>query len=233
MDSEAFYICTIVMMILASRVLWLSGVKRSKIEKSNNALKDKAAVGEMVPKVTHDLKNLVFGQNMISRLLIEKSEEDGDTYSLEAANASLTRLDAVNDFLKDLSGTRPTVKKPVAIGSLVKRVVSSYGHYQVTLVIKCEFDTITDGYKLERILSNLVSNALKHGTGNTRVVVSHKIITVENNVNKPPGSNIWSEGYSSGSSGLGLSIVRRFVTELGLEIKMSYQLPVIRFSVIF
>ena len=83
---------------------------------------------------------------------------------------------------------------------------------------------------LSRIIDNLISNALKHGTGDLHIVREGSGLVFRNEI--PEGEFIdtsrvfdefWTTDTSrtSGSTGLGLAIVKQFADILGIDVSAS------------
>lgn len=199
--------------------------------------------------VAHELRTPVAAVlNAASHLADRRDElpaDLGDAATIVGTAAR--RLDRLTAELLELHGlearTNELLVEPVDVGAAVAATVRAHGWGEVVEVVGAQGIVIdTDRRRLERILVNLIVNALDHGGGAARVRVaghgSGAGITVADD---GPGigpadlphifdrhfkgdSHRSAQSRSSGGSGLGLSIAHESAQLLGGGIEVTSEL---------
>jgi signal transduction histidine kinase len=133
-----------------------------------------------VAMVAHDLKNPALAIEMAARFLREPagSEEERRSY-LDAMTRETQRLRTiVRDLTDDIqvaSGRFSVQKAPVDLCALVQQWVqaqtAALSHHQVVVEVQEQCTVLGDARRLERIVTNLVSNAVKYSPPGTRITI--------------------------------------------------------------
>jgi len=189
---------------------------------------------QFVAIVAHDLKNPVLTIEMAGRLLRDASPNEEQRPYVDAVIDEATRLRVtLRDLMDDLqvaSGRLTIRKNDVELGSLVGRLVQTQAravtdHELVADTQECRI--IGDARRLERDVSNLVSNAVKYSPCNTRIMVrvekrdSVAVLSVSDQgpgvaeedlqaIFEPFGRGRTADGVAEGA-GIGLYVVKQVV----------------------
>lgn len=227
----------------------------SALQRRHEALsREHAALRTGVAKASHELKNAVTTILIIARRL--GSDTDGPltedqralVQTLAAAGRNITSL--VEELVAQVRGT-PAGSEPVLedvrIADVARRLRLAYSvqaqrqgiAYDVELPASVPETVRTDGRRLDQILDNLVSNALKFTrTGHIRVRFEHDdeldelqvvvsdtgigIAEGHRNAVFEPFRRIEPErGGAPGGMGLGLAISRDLARQLGGDITLT------------
>jgi two-component system sensor histidine kinase MtrB len=147
----------------------------------------------------------------------------------------IARLRRLVDELMEISridaGQEQVATEPVALGTLVEALVRARG-WEDRVAVNGDAEAFTDRRRLERILGNLIDNALEHGGNDVRVHISGDAETVSIEVSDMgPGiapehlPHVFDRFYkadparSAGGSGLGLAIAAENARLLGGELE--------------
>ena len=135
----------------------------------------------------------------------------------------MRRLIALAEDLLDRAaaetGGLPIEVRPVDLVALATRVADRFraaaGDRAISVVAPRPVEVLGDAARLDRALSNLVDNALRHGAGDIEIEIrptsGGAVLTVTDEGDGfPPGDASHPEG-----TGLGLSIVREIVRAHG------------------
>lgn len=151
------------------------------------------------------------------------------------------RLDAMRGLVDDLFAYSKAIedpdrvsREPVEVYPLVARVflglypAFSERGWEPTIDFEDEGFTVeADSEALQRVLSNLAANALRHGAGAPRVVQRGRSVVFSNPVEKPSevdATRLFERFYRSdparggGGSGLGLAIVAQLCAAMGMRV---------------
>ncbi len=133
---------------------------------------------QFVAAVAHDLKNPVLTIEMAGRLLSDSSPSEAQRPYVDAVIEEASRLKVtLRDLMDDLqvaSGYLSIRRTEVELGSLVRHLVETQAKAVTDheFIIETQECTILgDARRLERVVSNLVSNAVKYSPSHTRVTV--------------------------------------------------------------
>lgn len=207
-----------------------------------------AAKTRFLAAASHDLRQPIHTLSLLStslslRPLDQRSREISEHMDM-ALEALATQLDALLDISKLDACIIDVNKTNMDLAALCHRIVNDYAATARSkgLHIKCRTTeravVITDPLLLERIIRNLVSNAIKYtNEGEIQVTVSggvalHYEITISDTgigIAPEEQSLVFEEFYQSHNRerdrskglGLGLSIVKRLTKLLGVDLKMS------------
>jgi len=150
----------------------------------------------------------------------------------ELLTADVVRLRRLVDELMEVSrldaGGEAARSESVALTSLIEALVSSRGWTGAVTRSGADVTLVADPRRLERVLGNLISNAVEHGGGAVRVDVREHGALVDVRVtDRGPGiapehlPHLFDRFYkadsarASGGSGLGLAIARENTRLLG------------------
>jgi two-component system, sensor histidine kinase and response regulator len=187
--------------------------------------------------VGHDLRNPLNVILMAGEILLRRLEEPGVRKTAEQVRSSGRRMMSMLDDLADLararlSGGIVVQREPADLSSLARKVVAehraSHPERDIELLAEGNFQGSWDSGRIEQVLSNLIGNALRHGTPSCRVTVNldgraddHVSVSVQNagtiapdllpHVFHPFRSGRARADRSDGGLGLGLFIVKQLV----------------------
>jgi signal transduction histidine kinase len=133
-----------------------------------------------VAMVVHDLKNPILAIEMTARLLraTPDDRQPRDSY-LDALTSEVKRLRTIirdlTDDVQVASGHFQVRKAPVELCALVRQLVqaqaAAFADHQVALEVPEACTVSGDAGRIERVVMNLVSNAVKYSPPGTRVTV--------------------------------------------------------------
>ncbi len=133
-----------------------------------------------VAMVAHDLKNPVLAMEIAARLLRRSAgdEQAFRTY-LDAMEEEMHRLRTiVRDLTDDVqvaSGHFSLQRAPVDLGAIVRQLIqaqaTAWASHQLVVETAPRCTVVGDARRLERVVQNLVSNAVKYGPCHARITV--------------------------------------------------------------
>ena len=182
----------------------------------------------LMSAIAHDLRTPLF----TLRGSLEAIEHGiGDTDALARARRKADHLDRlVGDlfaFARAESAREAYTLEPVDLAEIAQRAVESVGA-PVELVTEGPARVQGDPVALERALTNVLDNAVRHARGHTRVEVTRSTVTV---IDDGPGfsdadlPHVFEPMYrgdrarSGGGAGLGLAIARRLARAHGGDVE--------------
>ncbi|HEX4474125.1 MAG TPA: hybrid sensor histidine kinase/response regulator [Polyangiaceae bacterium] len=192
---------------------------------------------ELVAVVGHDLRNPLNVVLMTATVLSGSTSEPETRKAAERLRSSGTRMVQIIDELFDLARARlgggiPIERRPVNLGLIAKKTVSEFEattpERKIELQLSGDLSGIWDEGRLEQVLSNLIGNAVRHGSLDAPIVVdvagpkSEVCISVHNGgrispdllprIFEPFRSGRRRRGDGDGDGlGLGLYIVQQIV----------------------
>lgn len=190
----------------------------------------------------HDLRNPLTAIRTGVEVVMRKSDQDPATVStLERVRRSSDRMQRLIQQLLDfarsrLGGGMPVEPAPADLGKLVQQSVAEWAESETKLVVRTSGDLMGtwDQDRLLQLLSNLLGNAIEHGTPGEPVTVTvesdseHVQLDIRNAGSMPsallgnlfdPFRRLRSAG--SGRIGLGLYIVDQIVRGHGGSIRVT------------
>ncbi|MFZ3017633.1 MAG: ATP-binding protein [Gallionella sp.] len=229
--------------ILEDRIEEATQALREKKEEAERASHDKS---HFLAVASHDLRQPLHALGLYIAELQRKaigSEQQHLIGQVERSVESLsTLLNALLDISKLDAGAIVPHMQVCDVGAMLKHVAADYqilsNLRNIRLIIRpCAVHVFSDPMLLERILTNLVSNALRYTPQNGRVMIvcrrreNRLRIEVRDNgigISKSDQANIYREFFqlnqpqldSSKGLGLGLAIVDRLVKLLGHRIDL-------------
>jgi signal transduction histidine kinase len=218
------------------------------------------AKGDFLAFMSHEIRtpmNGVIGMLELLGMTKLDSDQRATLGVVRESGASLLRIiDDILDLSKIEEGKLEVHPEPASVADVVERVVSLYSGVASAkgLQLKALVDTRIDEalwldpLRLQQILSNLVSNAVKFSPKNGHVEIGAELIDRENSVAhvaftvKDNGIGVSAEDQKRlfhpfsqiegrtmgkfGGTGLGLSICRRLATLMGGSVDMMSEVGV-------
>ena len=177
-----------------------------------------------VAEASHELRTpLTLMLTEIELALARPRPPEELTQALHSLNDEVRRLIALADDLLERAGAEgaslPIEADPVDLVSLVTRVADRFraaaGGRAISVTARRPIQVQGDDTRLDRALSNLIDNALRHGAGDiaidVRATSDGAVLTVtDEGAGFPPGDT-----SHPGRTGLGLTIVREIVRAHG------------------
>jgi two-component system, sensor histidine kinase and response regulator len=204
---------------------------------------------ELLGILAHDLKNYLGGISMSAELMSGQIERLQDKRLTQLSDnmlrSSTTAMAFVKEFLANSASDHGIALKPTSV-NLAEVATAAIGQYQEAarrkkIKIQTDFpsDTIVvlaDGFALDQILDNLISNALKFSSPDRQIFVSVRAAKTQAECiirDEGPGFTTEDKGRmfrrygrlsarptgGEPSTGLGLSIVRKLVLAMGGELE--------------
>jgi signal transduction histidine kinase len=213
----------------------LSELRRQREEYEHK----KHRMDQMITNISHDLRTpLTSAVGYVDMVRTGDLEEEEKQRELEIISERLERLrqliDSFFEFSKVMSSEYTPDMTTVNVTALLEEsVAAAYDNFEergrhIELDIKDERREVSSNeIMLTRIFDNLISNALKHGTGDLKITREGDILSFINDISE--GENIdtdriFDEFYTTdisrtkGSTGLGLAIVKDFSEMLDIDI---------------
>jgi signal transduction histidine kinase len=193
---------------------------------------------DLVATVAHELRSPLTGVKGFVQALLnrwDKLNDDQKKLMLTTVSADSDRLSRLIAELLDVAridtGRLQLYPRPSDAGVLVRRVVDSVGagtSRPIELVVADELPEITvDPDKFTQVVTNLVENAVRHGSGTVRITLAAApdagdvLLAVEDEgegiapeLRARVFTKFW-KGGGSGGSGLGLYLVHGLVKAHG------------------
>ncbi len=177
-----------------------------------------------VAEASHELRTpLTLMLTEIELALAQPRQPEELTQALHSLNDEVRRLIALAEDLLERAGAErgglPIEARPVDLVELATGVADRFraaaGNRSISITARRPIEVQGDATRLDRALSNLVDNALRHGAGDVaieiRAVSGDAVITVTDEGDGfPPDDTAHPEG-----TGLGLTIVREIVRAHG------------------
>ncbi len=204
---------------------------------------------QFVAMAAHDLKNPALAIEIAARMLRDarSSEKDRKSY-LDAMGEEARRLRTiVRDLTDDIqvaSGRFSVQKTPVDLRTLVQQLIRAqsitFSDHQIIVDVREQCTVLGDVSRLERVVMNLVSNAVKYSPHDTSVRVevareeSFALLTVSDQgrgitpedlkvIFQPFGRGRSADTFAEGT-GMGLYVVKQIVEAHGGRIEVESEL---------
>jgi signal transduction histidine kinase len=205
-----------------------------EVPRSPSAATNEPATGDQrAAEFVHELKQPLSTIAIAIRTLAERPDVPPDPAVLDVIDrqvaVGLQRLDQLLLLLRGDLGDLPVRPAPLDLRRVAERVASDHritvADREVAVAVADDVEVVADPELLEHVLGNLLSNALRHAPAGTTVAVEATVadgeVTIEV-VDQGPGVDVAVADHlfepfqsSSGGTGLGLTIVRRFVEANG------------------
>ncbi|MCS7144243.1 MAG: ATP-binding protein [Archaeoglobaceae archaeon] len=172
--------------------------------------------------IRHDILNIFTRIYSFLELLEEE-------YSPEFLEKVKKAVDSGIEFIKkmkELESTMEIKRNPYKLKNVLKEVADSYG---AKIIVEGDIDAeILANEGIYNIFGNLIGNAIKHGKASeVRVKIStndeNVEVLLEDNGTGIPEENVsklFTKGFTTGGSGLGLFIVKQLMKSLDGEITL-------------
>jgi len=214
-------------------------------EELAQSLQNSRRKAEFLNVISHDLRtplNQITLQSNLAEISLDQPELLRTTLQdMRASAMSAARLlDTLLEFARDGLAEGKVEKSPVELKPLIGRITAAASATAsakgLTISIACpeHLQIITDAHRVERILTNLISNAIKFTErGSVRVDVDHRSSGVEIHVTDTGVGiaancleHLFDEFYQvdnyerdgSKGFGLGLAISRRLARQMGGDV---------------
>jgi PAS domain S-box-containing protein len=194
--------------------------RKQKLKAQNERLTEFASV------VSHDLRNPL--QVATGRLELARSE--CDSAHLDDVAEALERSQALIDDLLTLAKGGDTVEstEPVSVSAEAEERWQVIPNAEATLVVDSDRTVSADRSRFQRLLENLLANAVEHGGSDVTVTVGNLtdgFYVADGGVGIPESEreDIFEAGYSTAEdgTGFGLRIVRQIVDDHGWEVQVT------------
>lgn len=211
-------------------------------EESSKYRRKRHELDNMMTNISHDLRtpltSAVGYLDIIRSGGLSKEEEERELKIISERLSRLQELiDSFFEFSRIVSEDRTPSMEPVNLVAVVEESVSGlYDAYEARgRHIEPElgsprFEIKSNRMMLSRIIDNLISNALKHGTGDLHIIREDARLIFRNGIAEGElidTSRVFDEFWTtdtsrtSGSTGLGLAIVKQFADILGIGVSAS------------
>ncbi len=200
--------------------------------------------------LSHDIRTPLTGAKGYLQLAREELDDDARKHELEAAGA---RIDATVDLLDQLFAfTRASDPDlaievaPVAMRPLVESVLLAHfpefeqrGWEPVVRFADEGFTFEGDAAHLQRVIENLMVNALRHGAGAPVIEQRGQSVTISNRTSDPRAIDVerlFDRFYQADTArgtvgaGLGLATAAKLADAMGLRLSASLEGNVLRFT---
>ena len=188
--------------------------------------------------VSHDLRNPI----NVARGYVTQTQATGDLDHLDKSLEAIDRMeDIVDDVLALTRGGEVTEPAPVSLASLARDTWAGIDTGAATLEVPTDQTIVADADRLRRLLENLFRNSIEHGVepredsdafgeGHTITVDVHEgegsdvtVSVADNGVGIPQErrDQVFEDGYTTGGTGLGLTIVEEIASAHGWEVSLT------------
>lgn len=205
----------------------------------------------MTNAMAHDLKTPIMAMSGYAENLLANVHTDKRQQYAEAISENVRKMNGMIEQMLELDRIEGTGKKtkngpdPIDMAELFRKAITENEvsiqrkHMEVTVSGNCTF--VADTEEMERVVDNLVTNAIRYGRENGTIDVElvDGSIRISNETDEELGCDIeslWkpyvkgSDSRAGGGSGLGLFVVKTVLDKYGLKGKLEYDQGI--FSVI-
>lgn len=228
-------------------------VEKQLLKTQENLKAANAAKSEFLANMRHDFRTPFTGILGVAQMM-QNSETDADkrkklSYIVESAQVLLDQLNEIFDFIQNDSGHLPLLDQRLSLRKLVTDVIATMHpvalKQSIDLLVELDDDLpctiISDRLRVQRIISNLLTNAIKFTQkGHVKLRVSLakaerdryllRYVVSDTGIGIPPEKqSLIFERFSRltpsyqglyGGKGLGLHTVKRFLHDLEGEIDL-------------
>lgn len=207
---------------------------------------------DFIASITHDLKNPLIANNQVLKLIAENTftedkKEEALSKVINSNNDMIEIFSSMLEVYKINAGVLKSQLMAVDLPGLIVRQVDSFSHQAETKKIGLQYQVqssegeyYTDPLLVQKILSNLIDNAIKYSDANSSITVSTaendewvsisvsdqgKGISLEQKENLFRFTPKLSTEQNSGGSSVGLYLCHKLALELGGEIRYVPRVP--------
>lgn len=216
--------------------------ENQKIKVKNERIDEK--LKRNISNISHDLRTPLTSISGYIQLLKEEDlSEDEEREYLNIVGRRVKSLqDLITSFYElsrlESNDYRFNLKNVNIKNILIDNIATYYADFDknniepIIQIDKNVENIISDDIAINRVFSNLIGNMIKHGSGEVKIILKNEknsivteFINSAPNLNKEDENKIFDRFYikdksrSSKSTGLGLSITKAFVEELGNKIE--------------
>ena len=194
--------------------------RKQKLKAQNERLTEFASV------VSHDLRNPL----QVATGRLELAQSECDSAHLDDIADALERSEALIDDLLTLAKGGDTVEstEPVSVSAEAEECWQVVPNAEATLVVDSDRTLSADRSRFQRLLENLLANAVEHGGSDVTVTVGDLtdgfyIADDGAGIPKSEREDIFEAGYSTAEdgTGFGLRIVRQIVDDHGWKVQVT------------
>jgi two-component system aerobic respiration control sensor histidine kinase ArcB len=239
-------------------ITYLKNIQAELIDAKNKAEAANQLKSAFIRNMEHDIRTPFSGIYSIATVLESQETDNNKKKSLNAivqcAKELLDYCNSILDFAKIETGALPCISKKFDIKKLIQSVIITEipAAQAKGLALTVQYDEnlpailIGDNHRLQRVLLNLISNAIKFTqAGHVKItvelaqktdakncIVRIKVADTGIGIAEDKQLNIYekfsrlnpsNQGMYKGT-GLGLSIVKQFVSEMGGEIDLQSEI---------
>ncbi|MFB6302501.1 MAG: GAF domain-containing sensor histidine kinase [Haloferacaceae archaeon] len=181
---------------------------------------------EVVDLVAHDLRNPL--EVAVGRL--ELAQETGELTHLDAVEHAHERIDELIDDLLTFAqeGERVSDLEAVPLGATIEDCWQTIASETATLTIETDQLIYADRQRLQRLLENLLENAVRHGSEDVRIRIGELddgfyVADDGPGIPEEKRDHVLKSGYSTESegTGFGLAIVNQVVEAHEWDIRVT------------
>jgi PAS domain S-box-containing protein len=194
--------------------------RKQELEARNERLEEFAQI------VSHDLKNPL----SVARANIEMARVDFEFEQLDKIEAAIQRCNRIIEDVLTLASDGTDIRdvEPVALDSVASDCWDTVATADATLDIETNRTIRADRSRLRQVLSNLMRNAVLHGSSDVTVrlgATAEGFYVADSGTGIPDDErgDIFDSGYTTSSegTGFGLSIVSQVVDGHGWELTLT------------
>ena len=197
--------------------------QKDKVEILNEKLK---VIGSLT---RHDVRNKLMVVNNNLYLLKKRSGNQPElTKYLEGIESAIKQCDKLLEFSRLYEKIGVEEPTEISIADCFNQAVNLIAKSEIEVVNNCQGLTVTADNMLSQLFYNLIDNSQKHGVSVTKITLKYEkdkektTLLYEDNgvgIGLENKEKIFSEGYTTGGSGLGLKLVKKMVEAYGWTIQ--------------
>lgn len=158
--------------------LWIGSNTNIEIQKENENKKD-----EFLSIASHELKTPLTSIKALNQLLQRVKDPERLGSFLKKSSEHITRLERLISDLLDVTkinaGKMQYVMEPFNFGEMIRESVNVLQHshpgYEIVLRNAVDVEYTGDQFRLELVMNNFISNAVKYSPDNKMVIVDSKL----------------------------------------------------------
>jgi signal transduction histidine kinase len=205
-------ICMVAWSAAAKRIL--AEEEKNRAERERAKLVPDAIVGRDYRRILHDIRGPLSTIRIAAGVLRLKDDDELDEISIEVENCAKI----IDNLVESINSME--LAQGIAIVDSIRDCAFIYGNgADIVIDIDNDMALVCVPMLFDRLVGNIISNATKHRTAHSRVVIrgcnSGRGFVVINETSNPVNvSNLWSTDRRQ--NGLGMGIIRNVAAELGV-----------------